>query len=356
MNGLFEPAVGGSGILGDIGATSSDKIKIMVVGVGGAGCNTINRLSQMGIKSAETVAVNTDSLHLKMVSADKKILIGKTITKGLGAGGFPEVAAKCAQISKDELKVALEGVQLLFLCAGMGGGTGTGASPVIAQVAKEQGAIVVSIVTYPFSLERIRMQKATWGIDELKKASDTVVIIDNNRLVSYVPNLPLNQAFAVADELTAHAVKGIADTIMFPSLMNIDFADMRAIMGNAGVAIISVGEGKGGNKVDQVVRNTLDHPLLDVDYTGARGALIHIAGGQNLTLGEATQIGEKLTEVFHEQANVIWGARLDPDMGDTVRVTSIMTGITSPHVVGKTAAEDERSQVFDISGVEEITL
>ncbi len=356
MDGLFEPAVGGSGILGDIGATSSDKIKIMVIGVGGAGCNTINRLSQMGIKSAETVAVNTDSLHLKMVSADKKILIGKSITKGLGAGGFPEVAAKCAQVSKDELRAALDGVQLLFLCAGMGGGTGTGASPIIAQLAKEQGAIVVSMVTYPFALERIRMQKATWGIDELKKTSDTVVIIDNNRLVSYVPNLPLNQAFAVADELTAHAVKGIADTIMFPSLVNIDFADMRAIMGNAGVAIISVGEGKGGNKVDQVVRNTLDHPLLDVDYTGARGALIHISGGQNLTLGEATQIGEKLTDVFHEQANIIWGARLDPDMGDTVRVTSIMTGITSPHVVGKVAAEGERSQVFDISGVEEITL
>jgi cell division protein FtsZ len=353
VNGLFESSVGGkSEILGDIGASSSDNIKIMVVGVGGAGCNTINRLSQMGIKSAETVAVNTDNLHLKMVSADKKILIGKNITKGLGAGGFPEVAARCAQMSKEEIKAALEGVQLLFLCAGMGGGTGTGASPIIAQLAKEQGAIVVSIVTYPFSLERIRIQKAAWGIDELKKTSDTVVIIDNNRLVSYVPNLPLNQAFAVADALTAHAVKGIADTIMFPSLVNIDFADMRAIMGNAGVAIISVGEGKGNGKVEQVVKNTLDHPLLDIDYTGARGALIHIAGGQNLTLGEATQIGEKLTEVFHEDANVIWGARLDPNLGDLVRVTSIMTGITSPHVVGNAAKAEEREAVFDVSGIE----
>jgi cell division protein FtsZ len=360
MNGLFDSSVGGisgmgaSGILGDIGATSSDKIKIMVVGVGGAGCNTINRLSQMGIKSAETVAINTDSLHLKMVNADRKILIGKTITKGLGAGGFPEVASKCAQNSKEELRAALDGVQLLFLCAGMGGGTGTGASPVIAQIAKEQGAIVVSMVTYPFSLERIRMQKANWGIDELKKTSDTVVIIDNNRLVSYVPNLPLNQAFAVADALTAHAVKGIADTIMFPSLVNIDFADMRAIMGNAGVAMISVGEGKGNDKVKQVVKNTLDHPLLDIDYTGARGALIHIAGGANLTLGEATSIGEQLTEVFFEQANVIWGARLDPDMGDTVRVTSIMTGITSPHVVGKGTAEQEKSAITEFSGLEQV--
>jgi cell division protein FtsZ len=351
MNGLFESSVGGSGIIGDI-AMSNDKIKIMVVGVGGAGCNTINRLSQMGIKSAETVAVNTDSLHLKMISADKKVLIGKTITKGLGAGGYPEVAAKSAQISKAEIAAALDGVQLLFLCAGMGGGTGTGASPIIAQLAKEQGAIVVSMVTYPFSLERIRMQKASWGIDELRKTSDTVVIIDNNRLVSYVPNLPLNQAFAVADELTAHAVKGISDTIMFPSLVNIDFADMRAIMGNAGVAMISVGEGKGNDKVKQVVKSTLDHPLLDVDYAGAKGALIHIAGGVNLTLGEATGIGEQLTEAFHEQANVIWGARLDPDMGDLVRVTSIMTGITSPHIVGKATPDTQKSEVFDVSGLD----
>ncbi len=357
MNGLFDsPVGGGSGILGDIGASSSDKVKIMVIGVGGAGCNTINRLSQMGIKSAETIAVNTDNLHLKMISADKKILIGRSITKGLGAGGFPEVASKCAQVSKDELRAAIDGVQLLFLCAGMGGGTGTGASPVIAQLAKEQGAIVVSMVTYPFSLERIRMQKAVWGIEELKKASDTVVIIDNNRLVSYVPNLPLNQAFAVADELTAHAVKGISDTIMFPSLVNIDFADMRAIMGNAGVAMISVGDGKGNDKVRQVVKSTLDHPLLDIDYTGARGALIHIAGGANLTLGEATSIGEQLTEAFYEEANVIWGARLDPAMGDTVRVTSIMTGITSPHIVGKTTVEGEKAANFDLSGVEQIML
>ncbi len=357
MNGLFESSTGGkSGILGDVGAMSSDKIKIMVAGVGGAGCNTINRLSQMGIKSAETVAINTDSLHLKIISSDKKVLIGKTITRGLGAGGFPEVAAKCAQVSKKELEAALDGVNLLFLCAGMGGGTGTGAAPVIAEIAKEQGAIVVGMVTYPFSLERIRMKKAAWGIEELKKTSDTVVIIDNNRLVSYVPNLPLNQAFAVADELTAHAVKGISDTIMFPSLVNIDFADMKAIMGNAGVAIISVGEGKGNDKVESVVKNTLEHPLLDVDYTGAKGALIHIAGGSNLTIGEATQIGEKLTDVFHEEANIIWGSRLSPEMGDFVRVTSIMTGITSPHVAGRSAEELESGKNLELTGIEQILL
>lgn len=336
MEDLIEAAIRNTGKLPEESKLmSSDKIKILVVGVGGAGCNTINRIMKMGIKSAETIAVNTDQLHLKNIEATRRLLIGQNITKGLGAGGFPEVAARCAEASRDKLREVLANSELVFLAAGMGGGTGTGAGPVIAEIAKEQGAIVVSMVTFPFALERARLQKAQWGIDQLKKNSDTVVVIDNNRLVGYVPNLPMNQAFAVADELTARAVKGIADTIMFPSLVNIDFADVRAIMTNAGVAIISVGDGKGNDKVERVVKNTLEHPLLDVDYTGAKGALIHIAGGPQLTLGEATQIGEKLTQVFAEDANVIWGARLSPEFGDSVVVTSIMTGITSPHILGK---------------------
>ncbi len=306
---------------------SSDKIKISVIGVGGAGCNTINRLSKMGIKSAETIAVNTDQLHLKMVEASKRILIGKNITKGLGAGGFPEVAQKCAEASKDKLQEAIAGSELVFISAGMGGGTGTGAAPVIAEVARKEGAIVISMVTLPFSLERARIKKALWGLEQLKNVSDTIVVVDNNRLVSYVPNLPMNQAFAIADEIVSRAVKGISDTITFPSLINIDFADVKSIMGKAGIAVISVGEGKGNDRVKQVVRNTLDHPLLDADYRGAKGALIHINGGSNLALGEATQIGEQITSEFDDKANVIWGARLVPEMNETVTVTSIMTGI-----------------------------
>ena len=242
-------------------------------------------------------------------------------------------------MSKDKLREALANTELMFLCAGMGGGTGTGASPVVAEIAREQGAIVVGIVTYPFALERARTHKADWGLEQLKKVADTVIVIDNNKLVSYVPNLPMNQAFTIADEITAKAVKGIADTIMFPSLVNIDFADIRSIMGNAGVAMISVGEGKGTDRVNQVVSTTLQHPLLDVDYKGAKGALIHIAGGPNLTLGEATQIGEKLTDAFDDNANVIWGSRLSPEFTDKVVVTAIMTGITSPYVLGKGQAE-----------------
>lgn len=313
---------------------SSMPVKIAVVGVGGAGCNTISRLTRMGIKSADTIAINTDVKHLNITEANKRMLIGQNITRGLGAGGFPEVAQKCAEAARDSLHQMFQDIELVFISAGMGGGTGTGAAPVVAQVAKEEGAIVVAMVTFPFALERARLDKARWGIKQMQKYCDTVVVIDNNRLVSYVPNLPMNEAFAVADNLLGHAVKGIADTIMFPSLINIDFADLRSVMENGGVATISIGEGKGTDKVNSVVNGTLQHPLLDVDYHGAKGALIHITGGLNLTLGEATEIGEKITNVFDDDASVKLGARLMPDVQDEIKVTAIITGVTSPHITG----------------------
>ncbi|NYZ76058.1 cell division protein FtsZ [Candidatus Micrarchaeota archaeon] len=357
MDSLIESALRNTGQLPEeqkYDKLEDSRIRICVVGVGGAGCNTISRLARMGIKSADTLAINTDYKHLQITEADKRLLIGKSITRGLGAGGFPEIAMKCAEASRDKLREELANSELVFIAAGMGGGTGTGAAPIVAEIAREQGAIVVAIVTYPFSLERARIQKAEWGLEQLKKNTDTVVVIDNNRLVSYVPNLPMNQAFAVADQVTARAVKGISDTIMFPSLVNIDFADIRAIMSNAGVSVISVGEGKGTDKVNSVIHNTLEHPLLDVDYTGAKGALIHISGGPQLTLGETTQIGEGLTAAFDPNANVIWGARLSPEMGNDVVVTAIMTGITSPHVMGK-IKEDQKAldkTAFEIDSIQ----
>lgn len=335
---------------------SSDKIKISVIGVGGAGCNTINRLSKLGIKSADTIAVNTDQLHLKMVDANKRLLIGGSITRGLGAGGFPEVAQKCAESCRDKLKEAVAGSELVFIAAGLGGGTGTGAAPIIADVARKEGAIVISMVTLPFSLERARIKKALWGLEQLKNASDTVVVVDNNKLTSYVPNLPMNQAFAIADEIVSRAVKGISDTITFPSLINIDFADVKSIMGGAGIAMISMGDGTGSDRVRQVVKNTLANPLLDVDCTGAKGALIHINGGSNLTLGEATEIGEKVTENFDAKANVIWGARLNPDVGEKVTVTSIITGIHYKHLLESqaAAAQPDKQKQELLLGVEDL--
>lgn len=313
-------------------------VRISVVGVGGAGTNTVHRLKAMGLQSAQTIAINTDANHLKIVEADKKYLIGANLTKGMGAGGFPEVGMKAAESAREKLTELLSGNELVFITAGMGGGTGTGAAPVIADIAKKAGAITIGIVTFPFVLERARLSKADWGIEELTKTCDTVVIVDNNRLLSYVPNLPMNQAFAVADTLVAKAVKGIADTIMLPSLMNIDFADLRMIMSGGGVSMISIGEGKGNEKVESAVKSSLEHPLLDVDYTGAKGALILIQGGSNLTLGEAVKVGEGITASFDNNAYVKWGARVVPELGDKIVVTSVLTGIQSDQLVGHETA------------------
>ncbi|MDP2717338.1 MAG: cell division protein FtsZ [Candidatus Micrarchaeota archaeon] len=327
-------------------------IKISVVGVGGAGTNTVARIHKMGSKSAKTIAVNTDQNHLKMVECDRRLLIGGKMTRGMGAGGFPEVGMKCAEQARDRFAELLGDSELVFICAGMGGGTGTGAAPVIADVAKQSGAIVVAMVTYPFALERARLEKADWGLEALRSVADTTVIIDNNRLVQYVPNLPMNQAFAVADTLVARSVKGIADTIMLPSLMNIDFADVRMIMGNAGVAMISVGEGQGNTKVEDAVKNTLEHPLLDVDYAGSKGALVLVQGGNQLTLGEAIAVGEGITNDFDANAYVKWGARLVPEMGDKISVMSIVTGVTSPHVVGHQMEKPREERALGLEAVQ----
>jgi len=325
------------------GLMSNEQVRIAVIGVGGAGCNTVDRMMKMGIKSAQTIAVNTDQLHLKVVQAHKRVLIGSTVTKGLGAGGFPEVATKCAEMSRDKLKEVIGEKELVFIAGGMGGGTGTGAAPVIAEIAKEQGAIVVSVVTMPFRLERARMQKAKWGLERLAAKSDTVIVIENDRLVNYVPNLPIAEAFNLADAITGKAITGISDTIMLPSLMNIDFADVKSVMENKGFALISMGEGHGTDRIEQVVRNTMEHPLLDASYEGARGALLHINGGTGLTLGEGIDIGEKISQNFDMNADVKIGARLDPSLGDGITVTSIVTGIKNPYLGAGAGVKEEHA-------------
>ncbi len=342
----------------EMGDNSEGEIKtpkIMVIGVGGAGSNSINRLSRVGIRGAELVAINTDKLHLTTISENaRKLLIGEAITRGLGAGGYPEIGTKAADASRDALEKVLEDADLVFITAGMGGGTGTGASPVIAEIAKEQGAIVIAVVTYPFALERARLEKADIGLENLKKVADTIVVIDNNRLVQLVPHLPIDQAFAVADEIIARAVRGITETITTPSLVNLDFADVRAVMSNGGVSMIAVGEAKGVNRAEDVVANTLNNALLDIDYTGATGVLLHITGGSDMTLGEANQIGEMLTERVDPHATVIWGSRIDPSFEGKIEAIAIFTGINSPYVLGKTIREPKTptQATKDVEGIE----
>lgn len=330
---------------------SSTQIKIVTAGFGGAGNNIVNRLLKAGVKGTEFVAVNTDAQHFKIIDDRiKKILIGKTITRGLGAGGDPSIGAKAAEVDRQLIEDAFSGSQLVFLCAGMGGGTGTGSIKVAAQIAKEQGAIVVAMVTYPFDLERIRKVKAEDGIQQLRKFCDSVIILDNNRLVKLVPNLPMNDAFALADEVLAKAIGGLVWTITQPSLINIDFADVRAILGGGKVGFIAVGTGKGTDKVNLAAEGVLKNKLLDVDLEGADGALIHISGGASLTIGDAIKAGEIITEKMDDKANIKWGARLIPGYEDQIEIVAIVTGVKGASVVGKLEERKETS----FSGIEMI--
>jgi cell division protein FtsZ len=307
---------------------------IKVIGCGGAGINATDWLYKKGVKGAEIIALNTDKLHLDHREADKKILIGRDLTKGLGCGGNPEVGVAAAKESVHEVKDCVRGADMIFVCAGMGGGTGTGSAPVVAQLAKETGAIVIGVVTMPFGIERARIDKAEFGLKQLRKYSDTVIVIDNNRLCDIAGNLPIQQAFAVANELIATMIKSIVEIIAVPSLINLDYADVRAIMSDGGVSVIGVGESDTEQRVAEAVNRALSNPLLDVKYDGARGALIHITGGPDMTLEEAEKVGALVTESLDRDANIIWGARIDNKFQGKLRVMTIITGVQSPYILG----------------------
>ena len=334
----------------DSSETMDLQATIKVIGSGGAGNNMVNWLYNKGVKGAEIIAVNTDQQHLNMINADHKFLIGKDVTRGLGCGGFPERGLEAARESINNIKDSIKGSDMVFVCAGMGGGTGTGSAPVVAQVAKEQGAIVIGTVTMPFKIERARVDKAEMGLHQLRKVSDTVIVIDNNRLVQIAGNLPVQQAFAVANELVATMIKGIIETIALPSLVNLDYADVKAIMTNGGVAAIGVGSSDTNNRVDEAVKGALSNPLLDINYEGATGALIHVIGGPDLTLEEINRAGELVTNSMDDDANCIWGARVQDDMKGKLTVMTIMTGVKSPWILGKArevAREKEAQQVIE---------
>ncbi len=307
--------------------------KIIIIGVGGCGNNTINRLMKSGMSGADCIAINTDVQHLNNVHADKKILIGEQITRGLGAGNMPEIGQEAMMENVDNLDRLITGTDIVFIAAGMGGGTGTGAAPVVAEIARQKGAIVVGVVTMPFRHEKGRFDFAVDGLNKMRKATHTTVIIDNNKLMDLVPQLPINTAFTFADSILANMVKGIVETIALPSLINLDFADFRTIMTKGDVAIVGMGQSNSPERAEEAARNALDHMLLDVDYSGADGALIHVSGGPDMSLGEAVRAAETVTEIMNEKAMVIWGSRVDPNMSDMLRVTLVLTGIRSPHLV-----------------------
>jgi len=316
------------------------KAKIMVVGCGGAGCNTISRLTDLGASGSEIIALNTDAKHLSITKAHKKLLIGKDTTKGLGAGGYPQIGEKAAIEQRTQIKQLLEGVDLVFVTAGMGGGTGTGAAPVVAEIAKSLGAIVVGAVTMPFKMEGTRIQKAEDGLSKMRQVTDTVVVIENQKLLEYAGAMPLAQAFALADELISMMIKGITETITIPSLVNLDFADVRTIMKCGGVSAICVGESDSQSRIKDAVLKALNHPLLEVDYQGALGALIHIVCGPDCTLAEINEAGELISKRLSQDAQVIWGARILQEYAGKVQVIAIITGVKSPYILGPMQRED----------------
>ena len=308
--------------------------QISVLGIGGAGCNIVSWMKGKGVSGARIYALNSDAQHLSITKADDRLLIGYKITGGLGCGGFPEQGAKAAEENAKEIEALVSGSGLVFITAGLGGGTGTGASPVVARIAKEIGALTVSVVTTPFQVERARLIKAKEGLKRLVEVCDAVIVIDNNRLRRVAGNLPLAEAFAVANELIATFIKNISETISIPSLVNLDFADLKAIMTGSGVCAIGFGEGQGDTKVEDAVEKALDTPLLDIgDIRKAEGALVHIEGGDDMTLEDVNRAGEIVIERISPNARVSWGARVNSAMQGSMRATVVLAGVDSPFLV-----------------------
>jgi cell division protein FtsZ len=321
--------------------------RILVLGCGGAGNNAVSRLARIGLAGARTIAVNTDSQQLKIAQADEKILIGQKLTRGMGAGGNPDVGRKAAELAAPEIEKTLRGADLVFVLAGLGGGTGTGSAPVIARLARERGAIVVAMVTTPFHLEKARVFIAEEGLETLRCYADTSIVMDNNRLLTCAPHLPLQHAFSVVDQIIAEIIQGICETLTSPSLINLDFADVCTIMRSGGASFMFVGEARMKSSPEKIVRTALKNPLLEVDYRGAGACLLHMTGGPDMTMKEAAAIAGALTQELDTGANVIWGARIRPDFTGKVRLMAIITGVKSAQVLSPSDSHEARDRKID---------
>lgn len=324
---------------------ASQRAKIKVIGAGGGGNNTINRISEVGIAGSEVVAINTDAQDLLYTTADRKILIGRELTSGLGAGSIPKIGEEAARESEHEIKEALTGADMVFITCGMGGGTGTGSAPVVAEIAKKLGALTIAVVTIPFSMEgHRRYENAIIGLEKLEHIVDTLIVIPNDKLLELAPELPIQTAFKVADEILTNAVKGIAELVTKAGLVNLDFADIRAVMGKGGVALIGVGESDTENRAVEAVQKAIENPLLDVDISGANGALINVIGGADMTLDEARKVVETISNKLDEDARVIWGAQISEDMQNTIRTMLIVTGVKSSQIFGKSRKRSDETK------------
>ena len=319
--------------------------KITVVGCGGAGGNTVTRMTAEGIHGAKLVAANTDAQHLAdEVEADTKILIGRKRTGGRGAGSVPKIGEEAAQENIEDIQQSISGSDMVFVTAGLGGGTGTGSAPVVAQAAQEAGALTISIVTIPFTAEGERRRaNADAGLERLRAVSDTVIVVPNDRLLDYAPSMPLQDAFKICDRVLMRSVKGMTELITKPGLVNVDFADVRTIMENGGVAMIGLGESDSENKAQDSIRSALRSPLLDVEFDGANSALVNVVGGPDMSIEEAEGVVEEIYDRIDPDARIIWGASVNNEFDGKMETMIVVTGVESPQIYGQSEAEQERA-------------
>ncbi len=325
---------------------SSLTTTIKVVGCGGAGTNTISRCIASQITGAELIALNTDAQHLLLAEAPNKVLIGRHLTHGLGAGSLPQIGEEAAKESEQDIRLAIGRADMIFVTCGLGGGTGTGSAPIVAQIAKEAGALTIGVVTLPFSVEGvIRMENAETGLKRLRDICDTVIVIPNDKLLDVVPNLSLNAAFKVADEVLMRSIKGITEMITMPGLVNLDFADLKTIMKRGGVAMIGLGEAEGENKAVNAVVEALNSPLLEVDISEATGALVNVTGGEDMTISEAERVVEEIYSRVDPNARIIWGTTVDPALKRNIRAMLVITGVKSKQILGPSQKSFENEEM-----------
>jgi cell division protein FtsZ len=331
--------------------------RVKVVGIGGAGGNTLSRIKEIGVKGGEIIAINTDAQDLLYTNADQKILIGREISRGLGAGSNPRIGAEAAKESSQEIKKKLENSDMIFITCGLGGGTGTGAAPVVADIAKKLGALTIGVVTLPFTVEgKKRIENAMEGLERMEGLCDTLIVIPNDKLLELAPDLPLTTAFKVADEILTNSVKGITELVTKSGLVNLDFADVRAVMANGGVSLIGMGESDSKSRALEAVEKAINNPLLDVDISNASGALVNVIGGEDLSLEEYKQIVQFIGEKLSPDAKMISGAQISKDMGGSLRVMVIITGVKSSQISGEKRSFEEvkRDEMSDELGIDYI--
>lgn len=309
--------------------------RIKVVGCGGGGGNSVSRMKEIGIKGCEIMAINTDAQDLLYSNVDVKILIGRELTHGLGAGSNPKIGEQAARESEQEIRKKMGEVDMVFITCGLGGGTGTGAAPVVAEIAKKAGALTIGVVTLPFTVEgQKRIENAQYGLDRLISLTDTLIVIPNDKLLEIAPELPIHTAFKVADEILTNSVKGITELITKAGLVNLDFADVKAVMSNGGVSLIGIGESDSKDRAKEAVERAMNNPLLDVDINNATGALVNIVGGNDMSLDEYKKIMEIISNKIAPDAKLISGAQISPDMEKTIKVLLIVTGVKSTQILG----------------------